>query len=248
MIQIPENNKIELIYRLDGIVRIRNFFSAKIITEIRTELERYILEDLPSKPIDARTMEADGETIRNLWRLELYNEYFKKLGENNEIKELVAKLVEGDPVLVGVETFNKPARIGSGVPYHQDNAYFCQTPPDMLTLWIAIDQVTVENGSVYFIKGSHKLGMLATKLSGVAGNSIGLAKLPDVPISDQFCATLNPGDATFHHCEIIHYSDPNQTDNSRLGLLFVYRGSHTQTDQQLKTAYTKAVTTTPPAN
>lgn len=243
-----DHNQIVHDYQLDGVVRIRNFFSTKIIAEIRTELERYIQDVLPSKPKDARTMEADGKTIRNLWRMNLHDVYFKKLGESSEIKELVAKLVEGDPVLVGVETFNKPARIGSGVPYHQDNAYFCQTPPDMLTLWVAIDKVTVENGAVYFIKGSHKQGILATKLSGVAGNSIGLAKSPNVPKSDQFCGTLEPGDATFHHCEVIHHSDPNQTDNSRLGLLFVYRGSHTQTDQQLKTAYTQAVTTTPPAN
>jgi hypothetical protein len=31
------------------------------------------------------------------------------------------------PVLVGVETFNKPDRVGFGEPYHQDKAYFCQT-------------------------------------------------------------------------------------------------------------------------
>lgn len=147
-----------------------------VIAKIRTELKRYIQDDLPTKPLDARTMEADGITIRNLWRLNLCDVYFKKLGEFTVITDLAAKLVGGDPVLVGVETFNKPARIGSGVPYHQDNAYFCQTPPDMLTLWIAIDQVTVENGAVYFIKGSHKLGMQPTKLSGVAGNSLGLAK------------------------------------------------------------------------
>ncbi len=241
-------DKIVSDYQCDGVVRIRNLFSKKNIAEIRAEIERYISMDLPSKPRDARTMEMDGKTIRNLWRLNRYNEYFKALGESVEIKELVAKLVDGDPILVGVETFNKPARIGSGVPFHQDNAYFCQAPPDMLTLWVAIDEVTVENGAVYFIKGSQKLGMLATKLSGVAGNSIGLAKSPDVSSIENFCGTLNPGDATIHHCEIIHYSNPNQTDNSRLGLLFVYRGSHTQTDKQLKTAYSKAVSATPPDN
>ncbi len=36
----------------------------------------------------------------------------------------------GAPVLAGVATFQKAARIGSGVPYHQGNAYFCQAPPD----------------------------------------------------------------------------------------------------------------------
>lgn len=150
-------------------------------------------------------------------------------------------------MLTGVETFSKPARVGSGVPYHQDNAYFCQTPPDMLTFWVAIDPVTVENGAVYFIKGSHKLDLLPTKPSGVTGNSIGLAEPPAAPRSEQFCAPLDPGDATIHHCEIIHHSDPNHTDQSRLGLLFVFRGSHTRTDDRLKETYSVAVTATPPA-
>ena len=168
-------------YRRDGVVRIREFFPAELVNEIRAELDHYIHEELDSKPADSRTLEADGQTIRNLWRLEQHNEYFCRLGERPEIVELINKLVNGKAHLSGVETFNKPAKIGSGVPYHQDNAYFCQSPPDMLTVWIALDPVTVENGAVYFIKGSQMQGVLPTKQSGVTGNSIGLAEEPTLP-------------------------------------------------------------------
>lgn len=234
-------------YERDGVVRVRQFLSDDEVAAVRAELDRYIRDDLASKPLNARTLEKDEKTVRNLWRLEEHNEFFRALGERDDIKCLVAPLVHGEPVLVGVETFNKPAQIGSGVPYHQDNAYFCQTPPDMLTVWIAIDAVTEANGPVFFIKGSHKAGMLPTKPSGVRGNSIGMAETPDVPLSDQFCGLLEPGDATIHQCETVHHSAPNTTDHSRLGLLLVYRGSHTQTDPALKAAYTAAVSATPPA-
>ncbi len=234
-------------YQREGVVRIRNFFPVELVEEIRTELARYIRNDLDTKPADARTLESDGKTIRNLWRLELHNEFFRKLGKRPEIVDLISLLVQGESVLKGVETFNKPAKIGSGVPYHQDNAYFCQSPPDMLTVWIAIDSVTVDNGAVHFIKGSHQDGVLPTKRSGVTGNSIGLAEEPTVPKSEQFCAKLEPGDATIHHCNVIHHSDPNTTNHARLGLLLVYRGSHTKNDPLLQAAYTDAVTATPPA-
>ena len=56
-------------------------------------------------------------------------------------------MVHGEPVSMGVETFNKPAKVGSGVPPHQDNAYFCLTPPDALTIWIALDAATMESCS-----------------------------------------------------------------------------------------------------
>ena len=234
-------------YVSDGVVRISGFLSSAEALGVKAEIDRYIRDDLASLPVDARTLEADGKTVRNLWRLELYNPKLRELAVRPDILRLIAPLVKGTPVLAGVETFNKPARIGSGVPYHQDNSYFCQSPPDMLTVWIAIDAVTEENGPVYFVKGSHHLGPLPTKPSGVRGNSIGMAEPSGVPVEAQFCGLLAPGDATIHHCNTIHHSAPNTTAEPRLGFLLVYRGSHTQTDAILKTAYTAAVTATPPA-
>ncbi|MBX7207943.1 MAG: phytanoyl-CoA dioxygenase family protein [Verrucomicrobiaceae bacterium] len=234
-------------YERDGVIRVRGLFSPDEVATLRAELERYMREDLGSKSADARTLEADGKTVRNLWRLEIHHPAMLPLVEKPEIVRFVSRLVRGEPVLVGVETFNKPARVGSGVPYHQDNAYFCQTPPDMLTVWVALDPVTMENGPVYYVIGSQKGGMLPTKPSGVKGNSIGMAEPSTVPLEKQFCGLLEPGDALIHQCETIHHSAPNHSDHSRLGLLLVYRGRHTHTDATLKSAYTAAVTATPPA-
>lgn len=234
-------------YERDGVALVRGLLSLEEVRAIRDELDRYIREDLAAKPTDARTLEADENTVRNLWRLEIHNEFFRDLSAREDLRTLIGPLVKGEPILAGVETFNKPARIGSGVPSHQDNAYFCQTPPDMLTVWIAIDAVTEANGPVTYVKGTHRLGPLPTKPSGVRGNSIGLAEMPETSEEDLLVALLEPGDATIHHCDTIHYSAPNTTEHPRLGFLLVFRGSHTQTDLALKAAYTAAVTMTPPA-
>jgi ectoine hydroxylase-related dioxygenase (phytanoyl-CoA dioxygenase family) len=235
-------------YNDNGVVRIREFLSPAEVISIRSEIDRFIREDLDAQPPEASTREADGKTVRNLWHLEKYCDYFQKMADRADIRKLVGELVRGEPVLLAVETFNKPARVGSGVPYHQDNAYFCLDPPDALTLWIAIDDVTVENGPVHFVEGSHANGMLPTKKSGVAGNSIGLAEPPAVPKNEQFCATLKAGDATLHHCQTIHHSDPNSTDYSRLGLLLVFRGKHATHTNRLLSSYQEAVAVTPPTN
>jgi phytanoyl-CoA hydroxylase len=234
-------------YERDGVVRLPRLFGTDEVAALRAELERYQLEELASKPADARTLEPDGVTVRNLWRLEIHHPALLPMVEKPALVELVAALVHGEPLLVGVETFNKPARVGSGVPYHQDNAYFCRTPPDMLTVWIAMDPVTLENGPVYYVRGSHRWGMLPTRPSGVKGNSIGLAEPPEMPLEEQFCGLLEPGDALVHHCQTIHHSAPNRSDHPRLGLLLVYRGRHAETDPELKAAYSSAVSATPPA-
>ena len=234
-------------YERDGVVRVPRLFNREQVDILRAEIERYIREDLQEKPLDARTLEPDGVTVRNLWRMEQHHPEFCRMVESEEIVALAGQLVHGEPLLMAVETFNKPARVGSGVPYHQDNAYFCQAPPDMLTIWIAMDPVTLENGPVYYVRGSHKEGMLPTKPSGVKGNSIGLADAPSVPVSEQFCGLLEPGDALIHQCQTIHHSAPNTSEHPRLGLLLVYRGTHTQTDPELKAAYSVAAAATPPA-
>jgi phytanoyl-CoA hydroxylase len=228
---------LEADYRRDGVIRLRQLFSAEKVAELRRLLNDYIRERVPSLPAGDRTLEADGKTVRNLWRIEQHDPRFTAAACTPELLQFVGRLVNGEPVLAAIETFNKPARIGSVVPYHQDNAYFCQSPPDMLTVWVAIDAATLDNGPVYYIPGSHRQGVLPTKKSGVAGNSMGMAVEPTAPLSEQFCGTLEPGDALIHHCQTIHHSAPNQSDDSRLGLLLVFRGSHTQTDSTLQAAY-----------
>jgi ectoine hydroxylase-related dioxygenase (phytanoyl-CoA dioxygenase family) len=234
-------------YEADGCVRVRGFFDAPTLAAVRRELSRYLSEVVPTLPPADRTLEADGKTVRNLWRMERHDPYFDRLARDPRLLPFVAEVVRGEPVLMAVETFNKPARVGSGVPPHQDNAYFCQSPPDMATIWIAIDAVTEANGPVLYLKGSHRDGTRPHRPSGVAGNSMGLADMPPHADGDVFRGTLDPGDALVHHCQTIHWSAANRTDSPRCGLLLVYRGAHTTPDPALKAAYDAARATPVPS-
>jgi ectoine hydroxylase-related dioxygenase (phytanoyl-CoA dioxygenase family) len=227
-------------YERDGVVRVEGLLSLTEVEEVKAQLARYIEEHLATLPAGDRTFESDGKTVRNLWRLEQHDEYFACLAKRPDILELVGELVHGEPVLIGVETFNKPAKTGSGVPAHQDNAYFCQSPPDTLTVWIAIDAATIANGAIYYVKGS-QYELLPHVASGVAGNSFGLQNPPAPDSDNEFVGTLEPGDALIHHGQTIHRSEPNTTDHPRCGLLMVFRGAHTQLDPKLKEDYDNAL-------
>ncbi|MEO6906414.1 MAG: phytanoyl-CoA dioxygenase family protein [Abditibacteriaceae bacterium] len=232
-------DQIEEDYERDGVVRVRELFSAEQVQEIKDALACYTREIVPQLPEADRVYEADGVSVRNLWRIDEHDAYFRELIQQPFLLEIVSRLVHGEPVSRQVETFNKPARIGSAVPWHQDNAYFCQSPPDMLTVWLAIDAATIENGAIYYVPGSqHEL--LPHVPSGVDGNSMGVKDPPDVALEKQFCGELKPGDALIHHCQTLHRSEPNSSPNSRLGLLMVFQGAHAQTDPALKAEYEAA--------
>jgi ectoine hydroxylase-related dioxygenase (phytanoyl-CoA dioxygenase family) len=241
MIQLISNLKeLTAKYARDGFVRVPAFFGPELLKAVRSQLERYERNIASVVPDGDRVYESDGRSIRNLWRLEQHDPYFKKLAGRSEICSLISTLVRGTPLLMAVETFNKPPRVGSGVPPHQDNAYFCQSPPDALTVWIALDAATIENGPIYYLKGSHKAGVFPHRPSGVAGNSMGLASMPEQHKAFEFCGTLDPGDAMIHHCQTIHWSGTNKSEKSRRGLLLVYRGAHTTSDPRLKADYDAA--------
>ncbi len=232
-------------YERDGCIRIRGFFDPATLVTVRRRLEQYQQEVVPGLPEGDRTFEADGKSVRNLWRMERHDPFFASLAERAEIQALVGALVHGKPVLGGVETFNKPAKVGSGVPPHQDNAYFCQSPPDMLTVWVAMDAATVENGPIYYLRGSHRLGMLPHRPSGVKGNSFGLTAMPAHEKEQEFCGTLEAGDALIHHSQTVHWSAPNKSDRPRCGLLMVFRGEHTRDVPEMKAAYLAAAQSVP---
>ena len=46
-------------------------------------------------------------------------------------------------------------------PWHQDDGYTAVTPSPYLTLWLALNEATVENGCVSVLPGSHKDGLKA---------------------------------------------------------------------------------------
>lgn len=231
-------------YHRDGVLRRRGLFLPGEVAEIRRAFGRY---DASRQylPVGDFTLESDGQTVRNYWRMQDHDPYFRSLAERPVLLDLVAPLVRGMPQVMGVESFNKPAAVGSPVPWHQDNAYFCQSPPDVLTVWVALDPATEENGAVEYLLGSHH-DLFSHVPSGIRGNSFGIADNHPLDGYRRFLGTVDPGDVLVHHCQTIHGSQPNRSSRPRLSLVIVYRANHTRTDPTLQAEYHRAVSLTPP--
>lgn len=225
-------------YRKQGFVHLPQFYSPEELARIRAAIEGYNRDIVPTVPESDVVYEADGQAIRNCWRMHTHDPFFEQLPAEERLQTLIAALVNGTPLCIGVETFNKPAKVGSGVPPHQDNAYFCQEPPDVLTVWVALDDVTPENGPVQYLAGSHLQDLRAHTPSGIKGNSFGLAESIDEESAS--VALLKKGDVLIHHCQTIHFSAPNVSESPRLGLLMVFRGTHTEDSPEMKDAYHRA--------
>src|SRR5579862_4550050 len=52
-------------------------------------------------------------------------------------------------------------------PWHQDDGYTAVTPSPYLTLWLALNDATLENGCIWVLPGSHKKGLVTHRQSPI---------------------------------------------------------------------------------
>ena len=130
------------------------------------------------------------------------------------------------------EWFNKPPGTDHPTPPHQDNYYFCLEPPQVLTMWLALDKVDEENGCLRYVKGSHLLETRPHAPTDVLGFSQGIVDYGPDDEAREAVIRLERGDLACHHGQLIHRADPNQSSRQRRSFAMVLAGRSAQRDEQ----------------
>ena len=123
----------------------------------------------------------------------------------------------------GSSFFQKEARDPGFVSWHQDSTYYGLEPCETLTAWIAISEASREAGCMRFLPGSHNQGLYDHEET-LAENNI-LSRGQTVLGIDEAKAIhvpLKAGEFSFHKEDVLHASDPNTSDDRRIGLSVHY--------------------------
>jgi ectoine hydroxylase-related dioxygenase (phytanoyl-CoA dioxygenase family) len=129
---------------------------------------------------------------------------------------VAAKALLGeDAELGGDHAIMKPALIGAETPWHQDEAYW---DPDYdyraFSAWIPLQDVTVENGCMWFVPGSHKLEVATHRSIGNDPRVHGL-EAEGVDVASAVACPIPAGSATIHVGRTLHYTGPNRSTGPR---------------------------------
>lgn len=149
----------------------------------------------------------------------------RELALDATIGAMCARLLQVDEIrLWHDQLLYKPGggKTSGNVGWHQDYYYWqCSDRPEMVTAWVALDDVTVENGCMHVVPRSHRWGMM--KESDFFNTDIGnLEERVDIPEGDRFETVpciLPKGHVSFHHALTIHGSGPNSTEAPRRSLV-----------------------------
>jgi len=169
-------------FRKDGFVAFPDpFLSSEIVANLNDRIEhvlrgtydRGVPPDKAPKLIEAELESAEskigplgfsGRLQQNCKVLQVINIHkcdhaFRSLATNAFLGELISKLAgwEEGVRLASDQTWLKPPG-GQPLTFHRDSPYFMFTPSDVVTVWIALDDMSEELGPLEYVTGSHLWG------------------------------------------------------------------------------------------
>lgn len=123
----------------------------------------------------------------------------------------------------------KEAHTGAAHVWHQDYGYWYQGGclfPDMGSVSIALDKAFPQNGCLQLLRGSHRAGRIDhVKIGEQFGADPKRVKYYQ-EIFELVQVEMEPGDAIFFHCNVLHTAPQNNSDSRR----WVFIASYNQAD------------------
>ena len=109
----------------------------------------------------------------------------------------------------------KPPRVGAATSWHQDRAYSPRnSPPSMVTVWLALEDVSIDMRCMHYIPGSHRGPLYEHRSVGGDDRIHGLEAL-GIDTSRALAHPVAAGTAILHHSGTLHYAGPNTSDRVR---------------------------------
>ena len=154
-------------------------------------------------------------------------ELFKWLFDD-EVLDLVEPILGPDIALFSSHFICKPKGNGKRVPWHEDSAYWkgMIDPVDVVTVWLAIDPSSLENGCMKVIPRTHLTGKKGFSDYDAVDTVKNVFPTEIIKVqrdeSKAVALELQPGQASLHDGKLMHGSDPNTSNVRRCGYTMRY--------------------------
>ena len=159
--------------------------------------------------------EINSESRNNL---HLSFAFLDALAHNKIIVDAIEDLIGPDISLWASVMFIKEPSSKQYVSWHQDATYMGLDSLDFPTPWIALSPSNIETGCMTMIAGSHKTKIQNHKDTFAENNILTRGQvIQDVDESMAVDLILRPGEMSIHHGAVIHGSQPNKSNQRRIG-------------------------------
>lgn len=115
--------------------------------------EHAFLPDGTLKQSKQRSINKIGHALHDL------DPVFDRFSRSEKVREIAAAIGFANSYLVQSMYIFKQPHIGGEVSSHQDSTFIYTEPPDIVGLWFAIEDATIENGCLWAIPAGHMRGL-----------------------------------------------------------------------------------------
>lgn len=140
-----------------------------------------------------------------------------------KVLDVVEDVLGPDILCWNTSFFIKEARDPGFVSWHQDATYWGLDSPDVTTVWIAISPANSVSGCMKFVAGTHKQQV---RHEDTFDQNNLLTRGQEIAVkvdeANAVLAELKPGQASLHHVLLFHGSEPNRSDDRRIGFAIRY--------------------------
>jgi ectoine hydroxylase-related dioxygenase (phytanoyl-CoA dioxygenase family) len=207
----------------DGFVKVTGLFSVAEVSAFKQEIHR-VLDTARAQSVargdTAESVAADGVFVGLAARSKL----FRTVASETRLLDALEALLGPDIEFLSDKVVFKAAGVEYGSPWHQDWPYW--EGAHKISVWIALDAATPENGCLKMLPGSHRQAAPHQDIATPPGEGFSLRPRPEaVDESRTVSVPAEPGDAIFFHDLTLHASFPNRSGQDRWALISTYRSA-----------------------
>ncbi len=193
-----EQNRLANDYFLGSAGKIHFFFE-----------EDAFLPDGSLKQSKEKSINKIGHALHDL------DPVFNEFSRTVELKQLASGLGLVAPLLLQSMYIFKQPRIGGEVGCHQDSTFLYTEQQDIVGLWFALEDATLENGCLWAIPAGHKRGLKQRWRRGPEGMYFETYDLEPWPEDQLVPLEVSKGSLILLHGLLPHKSLANRSSRSR---------------------------------
>jgi ectoine hydroxylase-related dioxygenase (phytanoyl-CoA dioxygenase family) len=205
-------NEAVAAYQRDGY-----YFPLRVMTEDDARGLRRRLEAHEAKA---------GEPLQGNWRhkTHLLFTWADEMVHHPAIVDAVEDVIGPDILCWTTNFFIKEPHSPGFVSWHQDSTYWGLDPDDVITAWVALTDSNPVSGCMKVIPGTHTVSQIPHVDTFHQDNllSRGQEIAVEVDQAKAVDVVLKPGEISLHHIKLVHSSEPNRSDDRRIGFAIRY--------------------------
>ena len=211
-------------YRDHGFIVLEDFLSSAELQEWRDAVDEAVGARgdvrLPGQNVPSKSDYYDKVFKQrvNLWQT---SERMKKIMLDERLGKLATELSGAD----GIRVWHDQALIkqpwANPTSWHLDVPYWSFDSRDALSIWVALDDATFENGCLFFLPGTHKTARFDNV--GIGENMADIFNIyPEWRETKSIAAPMKAGSCSFHNGLVAHGAHANMTPGFRRAMTCAY--------------------------